>query len=645
MSRFVRQSSQLARLARISQQHALQTSMRPAWARAGLSTRVCASSPTLRSRFYSTESPQKPDPKKESEDDKVGKKKATEGGDASKAAESEAADPLPNSVMPLPEGWVRLSGDELAQLAKFNKMMPEGQQHVLKDVLEALTHTGAPAEVRTLLEKMRKGPGNLSIMDKGRLMRCVFLVAERVAEWETYKQDPKSKGNMFSQNESPSDKQGKEGGKESLFSSDNSKKAGESPGGQKPGGPDTWIQLLLVTVIGLLALEYISSPFATQEITWQEMRKAFLEKGLVQKLVVLDGKKVKVELHPEATPNDGQPGSNRVFVFTIGNVDSFEKNLDDAQNELGIPPADRIPVSYEESGGGLGNILLAFGPTLLFIGLIIWTQRSMGGRGGGAGGMFSFGKSKAKKFNAENAVKVKFNDVAGLEEAKTEIMEFVSFLKQPEKFEKLGAKIPRGAILAGPPGTGKTLLAKATAGESGVPFFSVSGSEFVEMFVGVGPSRVRDLFAEGRKNAPCIIFIDEIDAIGRARQDSGRGFGGNDEREATLNQILTEMDGFNTREQVVVLAGTNRADVLDKALMRPGRFDRHIYIDRPTMKGRQEIFQVYLKKIVTNEDLDHLVGRLATLTPGFSGADISNVVNEAALIGKPRSSLYCDDCN
>ncbi|KAH8177410.1 peptidase family m41 domain-containing protein [Sarocladium implicatum] len=632
MSRFVRQSSQLARLARLSQQHALQTSMRPAWARAALSTRVCASSPTLRSRFYSTDSPQKPDPKKDNEDNKNVKEKDAEGAEISKTPEGEAADKNKTPDMPLPEGWVRLTEDELTQLAKFNKMMPEGQQQVLRDVLEALSHTGAPEEVRTILEKMRKGPGNLTIMDKGRLMRCVFLVAERVAEFEASR-GPNSKGNMFSQNETPSDKQGKEDGKGSFFSSEGqSKKSGEGPGGQKPGGPDTWIQLVLVTVIGLFALEYISSPFATQEITWQEMRKAFLEKGLVQKLVVLDGKKVKVELHPEATPNDGQPGSNRVFVFTIGNVDSFEKNLDDAQNELGIPPADRIPVSYEESGGGLGNILLAFGPTLLFIGLIIWTQRSMGGRGGGAGGMFSFGKSKAKKFNAESAVKVKFNDVAGLEEAKTEIMEFVSFLKQPEKFEKLGAKIPRGAILAGPPGTGKTLLAKATAGESGVPFFSVSGSEFVEMFVGVGPSRVRDLFAEGRKNAPCIIFIDEIDAIGRARQDSGRGFGGNDEREATLNQILTEMDGFNTREQVVVLAGTNRADVLDKALMRPGRFDRHIYIDRPTMKGRQEIFQVYLKKIVTNEDLDHLVGRLATLTPGFSGADISNVVNEAALI-------------
>jgi len=230
-------------------------------------------------------------------------------------------------------------------------------------------------------------------------------------------------------------------------------------------------------------------------------------------------------------------------------------------------------------------------------------------------------------------VKVKFKDVAGMDEAKAEIMEFVSFLKTPEQFQRLGAKIPRGAILSGPPGTGKTLLAKATAGESGVPFFSVSGSEFVEMFVGVGASRVRDLFAMARKTTPCIIFIDEIDAIGKARGKSGMS-GGNDEREATLNQILTEMDGFNTQEQVIVLAGTNRPDILDQALMRPGRFDRHIAIDRPTMEGRKQIFKVHVGHIVTNEDIDYLTGRLAALTPGFSGADIANCVNEAALIGK-----------
>ncbi|OAA74048.1 Peptidase M41, FtsH [Cordyceps fumosorosea ARSEF 2679] len=528
--------------------------------------------------------------------------------------------PEGSKSFPLPPGWIYLTKDEIKQMQVFYQVIPEAQRAQLDEILKGIQETGAPAEIRDILAKMRMGPGNLSIMDKGRLMRSVFAMAERLAAWEV-EQEKKQNG-TFTQN-----------------------KVGESgpqPGNQsqhqnqgRPNDENTktinvrisLMQTVLLLGIIMYSLDSFGGSMSQKQITWQEMRKAFLDKGLVQKLIVVNGSQVRVELHPTADQGDDR----RQYVFSIGSVESFEKKLEEAQDQLGIPQSERIPVSYEAGGSTIGNVLLAFGPTLLFIGLILYTQRSMGGRGG-AGGMFNFGKSKAKKFNAESAVKVKFADVAGLEEAKTEIMEFVSFLKQPEKFEKLGAKIPRGAILAGPPGTGKTLLAKATAGESGVPFFSVSGSEFVEMFVGVGPSRVRDLFAEGRKNAPCIIFIDEIDAIGRARQDSGKGFGGNDEREATLNQILTEMDGFNTREQVVVLAGTNRADVLDKALMRPGRFDRHIYVDRPTMSGRQEIFRVYLKKIVTSEDIDHLVGRLSTLTPGFSGADISNVVNEAALI-------------
>jgi AFG3 family protein len=361
--------------------------------------------------------------------------------------------------------------------------------------------------------------------------------------------------------------------------------------------------------------------------------------------------RVRVELNREATqamyPDSIAANPNFHYYFSIGSIDAFERRLDEAQSELGIPSSERIPVSYA-SEGMWTNMLVAFGPTLLLFGFLVWASRRAGGMGGGgSGGMFGFGKSKAKMFNHDSAVKVKFADVAGMDEAKVEIMEFVSFLRTPERFQRLGAKIPRGAILSGPPGTGKTLLAKATAGESQVPFFSVSGSEFVEMFVGVGASRVRDLFATARKNAPCIIFIDEIDAIGRSRSDGG-GFrsGGNDEREATLNQILTEMDGFNTSEQVVVLAGTNRPDVLDQALMRPGRFDRHIHIDRPTMKGRQEIFKVHLAKIVTKEDMEHLTGRLAALTPGFAGADIANAVNEAALIGTfyilgPWHIYYC----
>lgn len=237
--------------------------------------------------------------------------------------------------------------------------------------------------------------------------------------------------------------------------------------------------------------------------------------------------------------------ANFSYYFTIGSVEAFERKVDEAQKELQIPPAERIPVQYSREVPWLETVF-SFGPTLLFIGAIFWlSRRAASGAGGQGGGIFGMGKSRAKKFNHETDVKVKFADVAGMDEAKVEIMEFVSFLKEPARFQKLGAKIPRGAILSGPPGTGKTLLAKATAGESGVPFFSVSGSEFVEMFVGVGPSRVRDLFANARKNTPCIIFIDEIDAIGKARSKNNFG-GGNDERESTLNQILTEMDGFST---------------------------------------------------------------------------------------------------
>ncbi|KXG45455.1 ATPase, AAA-type, core [Penicillium griseofulvum] len=368
-----------------------------------------------------------------------------------------------------------------------------------------------------------------------------------------------------------------------------------------------------------------------REITWQEFRANYLDKGLVEKLTVLNRSKVRVELNREAAAQPDSNGHAASYVyFSIGSVDSFEMKVDAAQNELGIPSHERIPVAYHDETPW-GGVLMSLAPTLLFLGGVFYMSRRAGGGAGGQSGIFGIGKSRAKRFNHETDVKTKFADVAGMDEAKVEIMEFVSFLQQPERFEKLGAKIPRGAILSGPPGTGKTLLAKATAGESGVPFYSVSGSEFVEMFVGVGPSRVRDLFANARKNTPCIIFIDEIDAIGKSRAKSNVG-GGNDERESTLNQILTEMDGFNTSEQVVVLAGTNRPDVLDKALMRPGRFDRHIAIDRPTMDGRKQIFRVYLKKIVTDENLEYMEGRLAALTPGFAGADIANCVNEAALV-------------
>lgn len=425
------------------------------------------------------------------------------------------------------------------------------------------------------------------------------------------------------------DKQGSKGEGERRKEGSQQQKPGE--GGGRRMDVTTAI---LATFATWLVVRFISPGEQSREITWQEFRNTFLDKGLVERLVVINRNRVKVYLYGDATasayPDSPAASGNFFYYFSVGSVEAFERRLEEAQRELGIPSHERIPVAYKDEISWTGTIL-SFAPTLLVIGSIIFLSRRASS-GGGQSGIFGIGKSRAKMFNQETDITTKFKDVAGMDEAKVEIMEFVSFLKQPEKFEKLGAKIPRGAILSGPPGTGKTLLAKATAGEAGVPFFSVSGSEFVEMFVGVGPSRVRDLFAKARKNTPCIIFVDEIDAIGKARAKSNFG-GGNDERESTLNQLLTEMDGFNTQDQVVVLAGTNRADVLDKALMRPGRFDRHIVIDRPTMDGRKQIFLVHLAKVTTFEEMDHLSGRLAALTPGFAGADIANCVNEAALIG------------
>lgn len=275
-------------------------------------------------------------------------------------------------------------------------------------------------------------------------------------------------------------------------------------------------------------------------------------------------------------------------------------------------------------------------PTLLSLGFVWYIFKRMSAS---SKGVFSIGKTNARVITTEMKTKTSFSDVAGMDEAKLEIMEFVSFLKNPEKYKRLGAKIPKGALLVGPPGTGKTLIARATAGEAGVPFFSISGSDFIEMFVGVGPSRVRDLFSQARENAPCIIFIDEIDAVGRARS---RGAFHNDERENTLNQLLVEMDGFTTTTGVVVLAGTNRADVLDKALLRPGRFDRQIYIDKPDIKGRRDIFRVHLKNVKMSEDIEEIAKKLATLTPGFAGADIANVCNEGALIAARHGKKTVD---
>ena len=417
-----------------------------------------------------------------------------------------------------------------------------------------------------------------------------------------------------------------------------------SPGGNSPNGFNANQLAILATSAAIVwALSNPSSP-SSREITWQEFRTALLDKGLVDKLIVANRQKVRIKLHSNATsamyPAAALGGGD--YYFSIGSVEAFERKLDEARAELGIPSHERIPVAYHEEISAVGA-LFNFAPTILFAGLLFWMSRRASSGGGAGGGIFNIGKSCAKMFNKDTDVK--FKDVAGMDEVKEEITEFVSLLKNPSKYERLGAKIPRGAILSGPPGTGKTLLAKATAGEASVPFLSVSGSEFVEMFVGVGSSRVRDLFASAKKNQPCIIFIDKIDAIGKSR-GNGNSMGGNDERESTLNQLLVEMDGFSTTERAVVLAGTNRPDVLDSAFMRPGRFDRHIGIDRPDISGRKGIFQVHLWPLHLSDKLPNFKDfsyKLAILIPGFSGADIANVCNESALHAACWSSDYVEE--
>ncbi|MCY2688048.1 ATP-dependent zinc metalloprotease FtsH [Salinimicrobium sp. TH3] len=364
----------------------------------------------------------------------------------------------------------------------------------------------------------------------------------------------------------------------------------------------------------------------------------YLEQGDVEKVVIVNRNQARVflteeakskEVHKDAVQEEIFPGGDSpAYTFEFGDLQNLEDDIREVKAETNVD----TPVVFETQQNLLGDILLTLLPFILIIGIWIFIMRRMsGGAGGGAGGqIFNIGKSKAKLFDQNTDVKVSFKDVAGLEGAKEEVQEIVDFLKQPEKYTSLGGKIPKGALLVGPPGTGKTLLAKAVAGEAKVPFFSLSGSDFVEMFVGVGASRVRDLFKQAKEKSPAIIFIDEIDAIGRARGKSNFS-GSNDERENTLNQLLTEMDGFGTNTNVIVLAATNRADVLDKALMRAGRFDRQIYVDLPDVRERQEIFEVHLrplKKVADELDTEFM----AKQTPGFSGADIANVCNEAALI-------------
>ena len=386
--------------------------------------------------------------------------------------------------------------------------------------------------------------------------------------------------------------------------------------------------IICILLLGLLYFE--EDPYTKQLQSYTQFEE-IAKQGGFKEITIINGKHeaegllteaAAVKEFPEYKKDTTQPA--RVTV-TIGSSDKVEKDVD-AWKASGAFKGD---LKYSSSTD-YGSYLWAFGPIILLIVFWIWMMRKMSGRGdAGGGGVFSVGKSKAKIFDKDNADKVTFKDVAGLSEAKTEIEEIVEFLKNPQRYTDLGGKIPKGALLVGPPGTGKTLLAKAVAGEANVPFFSLSGSDFVEMFVGVGASRVRDLFRQAKEKAPCIVFIDEIDAVGRAR---GRNpnMGSNDERENTLNQLLTEMDGFGSNSGVIILAATNRADILDKALLRAGRFDRQIYVDLPDLNDRVAIFNVHLRKIKKDDSVD--VDILARQTPGFSGAEIANVCNEAALI-------------
>ena len=410
------------------------------------------------------------------------------------------------------------------------------------------------------------------------------------------------------------------------------------PGGKFPrsGFGIYWLYLLIaVFLIGILF--YDGSGSLMKEVQYSDFQD-YVRKGYVEKITVVSNENVaevsladdSVALYEVLGGAEGVKMYSRKPQVSV-KIPSAEKLSDFIDENNASDANQKIDVNYEERQDFFNNFLWSFGPLLLLIFLWVFIMRRMSGPGvGGAGGIFSVGKAKAQVIdNESNQIKVTFADIAGLEEAKQEVQEIVDFLKNPQKYTDLGGKIPKGALLIGPPGTGKTLLAKAVAGEAKVPFFSMSGSDFVEMFVGVGASRVRDLFRQAKEKAPCIIFIDEIDAVGRARSKNP-SFSSNDERENTLNQLLTEMDGFGSNSGVIILAATNRADMLDKALLRAGRFDRQINVDLPDVHGRYEIFQVHLRPLKLAPGLD--VEFLAKQTPGFSGADIANVCNEAALI-------------
>lgn len=405
---------------------------------------------------------------------------------------------------------------------------------------------------------------------------------------------------------------------------------------KKPKFSQYWVYGIVIVIF--LAINLFSGlGSSTGNLTTPSEFFKYLKDGDVDKIQIVNRRKAKIYLTTEASRKEIHKnsikqqlipiaGKTSNYYFEFGDLQNFENQLTKAISDNNL----NTVVNYETEQNVWGDFLIGILPFVLIIGVWIFIMRRMsGGAGGGAGQIFNIGKSKAKLFDQNSDVKITFKDVAGLEGAKEEVEEIVDFLKNPEKYTSLGGKIPKGALLIGAPGTGKTLLAKAVAGEAKVPFFSLSGSDFVEMFVGVGASRVRDLFKQAKEKAPSIIFIDEIDAIGRARGRNAIS-GGNDERENTLNQLLSEMDGFGTNSNVIVLAATNRADILDKALMRAGRFDRQIFVDLPDIRERKEIFEVHLRPLKKARGLD--VDFLSKQTPGFSGADIANVCNEAALI-------------
>ncbi|EAL71212.1 peptidase M41, FtsH domain-containing protein [Dictyostelium discoideum AX4] len=432
------------------------------------------------------------------------------------------------------------------------------------------------------------------------------------------------------------EKEEKEEEKENKEEKENEEENKDKEDKKKGNQPDSPISsfftpraaaILAIVAANILIFTFIKPQ--NDEIDYQTFRNKILPNAEIHSILLTN---TTAEVVEKVQPEVGGSGigSLKVHTITIISPEDFQRKLQEDQDALGIPLNKQVFATFNHTNKILRE-LVAISPTLLMIGLLIYFSRGINSSlTKGASSLF---KSKSKAVKATSTTT--FKDVAGMDEAKEEIMEFVSFLKDPSRYKKLGARIPKGAILSGPPGTGKTLLAKATAGEAGVNFYTISGSDFIEMFVGVGPSRVRDLFKEARANTPCIVFIDEIDAVGRARS---RGGFHNDERENTLNQLLVEMDGFSSTSGVVVFAGTNRSDVLDPALLRPGRFDRQIYVGKPDIKGRKDIFMVHLKNIKLDGEMEEIAKKLATLTPGFSGADIANVCNEGALVAARKDA-------